>query len=221
MEPLAVPDRVRAFVQRNVPRAREAARTLLEQRGEMRMSPDGKWLPFTAEQWIAHRETAFVWHARVKMAPLVTAVVEDAYERGRGRLDAKVWGIVPVAHARGVDIDRGEIQRYLGELAWAPRALIENPSLRFGEGTDGPVRIACGDAATYVDLRFDDEGDVAGIYSRTRVYRDRATPWGGDFFDYRDFSGLRLPTRAEVFWDLPSGRFVYWRGEIHAASWAP
>jgi hypothetical protein len=26
-----------------------------------------------------------------------------------------------------------------------------------------------------------------------------------------------MPTRAEVYWDLPEGRFVYWRGQLTAA----
>jgi hypothetical protein len=30
-------------------------------------------------------------------------------------------------------------------------------------------------------------------------------------------SGMRMPTRGEVYWQLPEGRFVYWRSELTSA----
>jgi len=41
-------------------------------------------------------------------------------------------------------------------------------------------------------------------------------PWGGDFADFESVSGTRIPTSGEAWWDLPEGRFVYWRGQITA-----
>ena len=196
------------------PRHRGA--TVLEQRGDLRLGPDKPWMPFTAEQRLDAQQSGFVWHARVKMAPLVTCVVEDAYEDGHGRLDAKVLGILPVAHARGVDVDRGEVQRYLAELVWCPAAWTENPALRFRELPDGGVRLWTGDEATYVDLSFDGEGDLVGVSTTTRVRADlgKAQDWEGRFFDYRDFGGLRAPSRGEVGWRTEDGLYLYWRGEI-------
>jgi hypothetical protein len=43
-----------------------------------------------------------------------------------------------------------------------------------------------------------------------------ATPWGGDFGDYRDFGGVRAPSFGQAWWDLAEGRFVYWRGAVTA-----
>ena len=31
---------------------------------------------------------------------------------------------------------------------------------------------------------------------------------------FPDVGGIRLPTRAEVRWELPDGPFPYWRGTI-------
>lgn len=197
----------------------EARDPLIEQRGEMRLKVDGKWLPFTAEQWFGADRVAFCWHARVKMAPLLTAVVEDAYEDGEGRLEAKLWGMIPVADAKGPEIDRGEVERYLAELPWNPLALVNNPALRFGEGEDGPVRIWALDPDTYVDVRFDAQGDICGIFTRTRSHDGEVDPWEGEFSDYRELGGVRVPTRGQVRWHLPSGSFDYWRGEITALRW--
>jgi hypothetical protein len=43
-----------------------------------------------------------------------------------------------------------------------------------------------------------------------------ATRWGGDFGEYADSSGTRIPTLGEAWWELPEGRFVYWRGRVTA-----
>jgi hypothetical protein len=40
--------------------------------------------------------------------------------------------------------------------------------------------------------------------------------WGGDFGQYASFAGIRVPTRGEAWWELPEGRFVYWRGRVTA-----
>jgi hypothetical protein len=211
---------LRRFADRCLVAPPEGARdTLIEQRGQMRLKVGGRWMPFTAEQWLSTMDVAFCWHARVKMAPLVTGVVEDAFEDGRGRLEAKLWGMISVADAKGPGIDRGEAQRYLGELPWNPLALRHNRQLQFGEGEDGPVRVWAFDPETYVDLRFDADGDIVGVFSRTRSRDDGVYPWEGRFFDYRELGGVRVPTRGEVSWHLPEGEFAYWRGEVTSVGW--
>jgi hypothetical protein len=32
--------------------------------------------------------------------------------------------------------------------------------------------------------------------------------WGGDFGEYTDFAGTRVPSCGEAWWQLPEGRFV-------------
>jgi hypothetical protein len=38
--------------------------------------------------------------------------------------------------------------------------------------------------------------------------------WGGDVGGFDSFAGRRIHAFGEVWWDLPEGRFVYWRGRI-------
>jgi hypothetical protein len=212
----ALPEVVRRFAERNAVKANPNAReVILAQEGEMRLSDDARWLSFTAEQRVMIHRTEFCWHARVKMASLVTAVVEDAFEGGHGRLDAKVWGVLPVAHGRGPQIDRGEAQRYLAELPWCPMAILHNGDLRFGEAEHGDVRVFHGDDPdTWIDLRFDEAGDVVGTYTTTRERDGVARPWEGSFADYAELGGVRIPTRGEVKWLMPEGEHTYFRGRV-------
>lgn len=211
-----LPEPLRAFVIRSLSGADndDVAGIQLEQRGEMRLSPGGEFMPFTAEQFIAARRTRFLWHARVRMAPFVTAVVDDAFEGGHGRLDAKVWGVLPVARGRGELIDRGEIQRYLAELPFCPFAFLHNPDLRYRSLGAREVRVFIGEETCRVDLRFDGEGDLRETFSDTRARGKQVQPWRGRYHDYRNFGSLRVPARAEVSWEPAGDPFVYWRGEL-------
>ncbi|MCB9763784.1 MAG: hypothetical protein H6739_28705 [Alphaproteobacteria bacterium] len=211
-----LPALLAAYLDRNVPAAaRGGSRVLFSQTGAMCLKPGGRWSPFTAEQWMATDAVSFCWHARIKMAPLLTAVVEDACEDGHGRLDVKLWGALPLSHEEGPRFDQGEAQRYLAELTWNPVALLRNPALRFEERSDGAVRVQVGDPDTWVDLRFDAAGDIVGTWTEARAYGDKGVfPWEGRFEDYTTLGGIRLPRRGAVSWHLPEGPFCYWRGEI-------
>ena len=67
------------------------------------------------------------------MAPLVSAQILDCYVNGAGLLEARLFGSLPVARAAGPEASRGELMRYLGELAWSPHAILHNPQLSWRE----------------------------------------------------------------------------------------
>jgi hypothetical protein len=72
-----------------------------------------------------------------------------------------------------------------------------------------------------VTFAFAASGEITNVQAASRpraVGRSSVpTPWGGEFSAYETLAGVRMPTRGEVYWELPSGRFVYWRAEITAA----
>lgn len=51
-------------------------------------------------------------------------------------LPATARRLIPLADASGPDFDKGELQRYLAELAWCPYAVLNNNDLVF-EPVDG------------------------------------------------------------------------------------
>jgi hypothetical protein len=186
----------------------------LHQRGEIRLAPGRTWSRFRAEQVIEARRTSFRWTASVRMAPLCTVKVVDAYEDGCGRLDARLWGLVRVAHGTGPAIDRGELLRYLAELPWCPFAFVANPALRVRSEDD---RLVVGIGDVEARLTVDAQGDVVAADAlRPRdVGGDSVeTRWRGTFSDHGDLGGFRGPRKGVVAWQLDDGPFEYWRGEI-------
>ena len=212
-------------VRRYVERAVSAAPTLprlvrITQVGEMRQQPGGRWLRFSAVQELAVEEVAFDWRARFPIVPLVSLRVVDRYAAGEGLLQARLWGLIPVMSGRGQHTNEGEAIRYLSELAWVPHAMLANRGLEWRELDERTVEVATrvGPARVAVRLEFDAAGDIvsASTGERPRLAGKKIvpTPWGGVFSEYAVLGGIRVPTRAEVSWELADGPFTYWHGRV-------
>jgi len=218
-----LPRLVSAYLQRALPADGHTPRQVrIHQHGQMWLKPNARPRSFTATQHYAVERMAFSWHARFRLAPLIALQVRDDYDEGEGSLTVSLLGKV-MQRQRGPEVSAGEAMRYLAELPWVPHAMAHNSELRWRELDGGRVEVvAAGLDATAITLEFDSAGDVIRASSPARMMRDgdvwTATPWGGEFADYRTFGSMRVPGRAEVYWQLPGGRFVYWRGEVTAAS---
>jgi hypothetical protein len=184
--------------------------------------PGARAMRFTATERFAVERVAFSWKARFPIAPLVSVKVLDGHAHGSGMLRVRALGF-PVQTRSGRDIDAGEACRYLAELPWVPHAMAANHELEWREVDERSVEVIAevsGERPT-VRLEFDDTGDIVRCSADARP-RDVdggswPTRWGGDLRDYRTLGAIRMPTRAEVYWDLPERRFVYWRGQVTRA----
>ena len=188
----------------------------VQQRGEMRQSPDQAWKPFDAVQLYSISSPSFVWKADFKGFQVVDSVVS-----GSGRLEARILGAIPVARASGVETTRAQILRYMAEMVWVPPAFSDNAFIAWRQVGEREVQGTLEHTGKPVDLRyfFDEQGDIVrveGIRDRTVGEQTVATPWVGVFSNYRVVDGLRVPTHGVVQWMLDSGPFPYWRGTITA-----
>jgi hypothetical protein len=176
-------------------------------------------MAFNAIQTISSERCGFQWRARFGPLGMISAC--DALEDGVGRLDVMALGVIPVARTpRTVALVRGELMRYLAELAWSPDAIASNRALRWRE--DGPDRlvVGAGDGATAaeVTLTMDTDGRIATAFApdrpRSADEPTLPTPWQGRFSDYRLHLGRWLPFAGEVAWEIGGKAEVYWQGRI-------
>ncbi|HSD23890.1 MAG TPA: DUF6544 family protein [Solirubrobacterales bacterium] len=214
------PPRLADHLARVLPaRAETPRRVRLTQRGEMIRRPGEKPLAFTATQEYAVDEVGFEWRASFGPNRLVRLIVVDRYRKGEGSLAARVWGLIPVTRSSGPETDRAEATRYLAELPWVPHAIASNPELSWRQLEDGSVEVSteAGGRLASVVLALDDSGlisTVSGMRPRLAGKTAIETPFSGSFGDYVELGGVRAPGGAEVSWELPEGRFTYWRGEV-------
>ena len=203
-----LPGPVRRHLQYAVREDAAAIRTArLRHDGFFRTSPKQSWWEIRGEQYFTAARPGFVWNARVRPAPLLWVEARDALLHERGNMLVKFLSTIPIANASSAEIDQGATLRWLAEVAWFPYALvsdciqwepIDDRSARATVAYEGPPASAV--------FEMDDEGKLVRL--RAERYRDLGegrsalTPWGGDYRDYRNVNGFRVPTSVEVGWDL-------------------
>ncbi len=194
----------------------------LAQTGRMKRSLDVEtWMAFTASQSIATRACEFDW--RAKAGPFGVISGRDALKNGEGRFDIMALGLIPIARAEhSAALVRGELMRYLAELAWAPDAILQNAALRWRvDGQDTlAVSAGSGETASEVVLTLDSDGRIDGAFAPDRPRSASApilpTPWRGRFSDYRLHNGRWLPFAGEVGWEIDGSRRIYWQAQLKA-----
>lgn len=167
------------------------------------------------------RISGFVWHAKGVMSFLPIGVV-DALVGGKGLLNARILNAVSVATSKGPATDRGELLRYLAEIPLTPDVILNNSSLNWVQIDENTVSVSAlsSDGSVSVEFSFDESGDIIEAFSEARPMGVGNTsidmPWRGRFFDYQQLGPRRIPTRAEVGWELPEGFYLYFRGTIES-----
>ena len=191
----------------------------LRQTGQMKDIGATKWKPFSATQTIATRTCDSDW--RAKFGPLSMIHVRDAVHHGVGHLTVKALGFIPIVSApSGPELNRGQLMRYLAELAWAPDANLLNTELRWRQ--DGPDALAvsagAGETAAEVTLTLDSQGRIAGGFAAARGRSITPpyllTPWRGRFSDYRRHHDMWLPFAGEIGWEIDGKLDIYFKGHI-------
>ncbi len=192
-------------------------------KGQFRMKEsEDRWTPLFSNQIATTRPAGFVWDARIRMAPGITAFVHDAYVAGEGILHAEALGLFTVADVRGTPAAaQGELLRYFAEAAWYPMALLPSQGVRWEAMDDSTARATLTDGVTTVSLefRFDSEGLITSLSAASRYHGDvdgvpEFAPWQGRFWAWEVRDGIRIPLEGEVAWQLPEGFLPYWRGRI-------
>jgi hypothetical protein len=194
----------------------------IRQTGTFNMSLDGaRWKAFTAEQRVVVRRPGFDWDARIRTFPGMTVRVRDAYIAGEGRLEASMWGLVPLADGRGTpEAAHGELIRYLAEAVWYPTALLPRQGVRWEAVDATSANATLSDGLTKATLLF--VFDSAGLIEAVRAQARGATvgkaivmtPWEGRWSNYQTRGGMHVPSEGVAAWLLPHGRRPYWRGSL-------
>lgn len=181
------------------------------------------WMAFTASQTLSARACEFDW--RAKAGPLGLISARDALVADEGRFDIMAFGFIPLARAQHTTaLLRGELMRYLAEIAWVPHAILHNCALRWQviDADTLSVSAGTGETACQVLLSLNRAGQIVGAFAADRPRAATAptlpTPWHGRFSDYRLHGDIWVPFAGEVAWEIDGKQQVYWQGKIE--SWA-
>jgi hypothetical protein len=203
----------------------EPARLLrLVQHGSLRTGPSSKrWLDFSADHIVAPLACAFLWDAKVRVAPLVHLRVVDSLLDGIGSGQVQLLSAVEVTRASAkAEVSAGSLHRFLAEAVWYPWALIPSDHLSWSAIDEhrALARLTAGGLSVSLEFRFASSGEVTSVFTPARWQRDgdhfSQAPWEGAFREYRAFNGLMLPSEGAVGWHRDGELQVVWTGCIDA-----
>ncbi len=190
----------------------------LMQKGEMKTQPDGRWIPFGAEQYNTLVNPGFIWQTRIQMMPLVSVVGRDKYIQGHGNMLIKALGLFPVADAKGPAIDQGSLLRNLAEICWFPAAALrEYIQWEPLDSLSAKATMTNGGISASGIFRFTPAGDMESFEAK-RYYdrKEGATleDWLVTMKGYKVFNGVRIGHQSEVTWKLKTGDYTWLKLEI-------
>ena len=181
---------------------------------------DGSWRPLRATQHFTTSPPAFVWDARIDMAPLMPVFVRDSYIVGRGAMRASLLGVYALADEAGKpELDSGALQRFLGEAIWLPTVLLPSRTVSWTPRDERSALVTLTDATVRVTLLFEfDDGGMVIAISGDRYKEQNGSyslqPWRIQCDEPGERAGMIIPLRCEVAWITSGNREPYWRGRI-------
>ncbi|MFN7117227.1 MAG: DUF6544 family protein [Saprospiraceae bacterium] len=187
----------------------------LHQKGKMRTTPNGAWMPVQAEQYFTTNPPAFVWTADVKMFALFHLAGIDVYHNGKGSMLIQALSLLPVVDAKGAETDQGTLLRYLGEICWFPTAALNDYiTWEAIDSTSAKATMTYGGASASGTFYYNIDGDMIG-FEADRYYGRKAGAtlerWHIENTAYGERAGIRIPVASEVTWKLKEGDFTWFK----------
>lgn len=198
----------------------------IKQSGVMRPSPQGKWMPFQAEQWFTTDKPGFLWRADVSAAPGIHLYGLDSYRDGKGYMLIKLLGLFPVVYAQGAEIDQGTLVRYLSEIVWFPTAALgDYIQWEPVSSTSARATLNYSDVSVSAIFNFNPNGDVVSLLAPRYYSRKNGATLENWYIEnlpdaYREFEGIRIPVSSTVTWKLKECDYTWLKLSIDYADYS-
>jgi hypothetical protein len=184
--------------------------------GRIRSAPDAAWMPFKATQhsFVDRPTRLFLMRARMSGVPVM---VYHQLVGGHATMQVKVVGAIPMADARGEEMDRSETVTLFNDMCVLAPATLIGPGITWEAVDDNTsrARFTHGAHTIAATLVFGNDGVLVNFISDDR---SKASPDGKVFTrlqfstplrDYQNFGSVRLAAHGEARWLLPEGEFTY------------
>jgi hypothetical protein len=188
----------------------------LKHSGLFRTAVGQKWYPIEGEEYFTIEDPAFIWHAKLKMNPLVWIKARDFYHNGKGNMLVKLLSTITIADAKEEEIDQGALIRWLSETPWFPIALLPSEKLKWEPIDNNSAKVILTDKNLTVEgvFYFNEVGEVTQF--KAKRYMDKILEnWTCYHSDYRTVEGMQIPFSGEAVWNLESGDFSYAKFKIN------
>lgn len=177
-----------------------AAAVRLHMHGQIRLKG---WQPFRAEQ-VIRANGDMLWRASVRLHGLPLSGY-DCLLAGAGRMQWKLFGLIPLLRAAGPDITRSAAGRVCAELIWLPSALCDaGLAWRALDPSHAHAGIALAGERSHLSLALGAGGQPERLTLQRWGNPDGAgfgyASFGALIEDEACFAGYTIPTRLRVGW---------------------
>jgi hypothetical protein len=194
---------------------KEKANTVcLSQKVRMKLKPgQDTWNDATAEQYFTTQNPAFIWKVEMNMSPFIKITGRDRFANGKGEMMIKLFSIINIANEKGVKIDEGTLQRYLGEIVWFPSAAL-SPYISWEEIDSLSAKASMNYKGTSGSgiFHFNENGDFIQ-YSTFRYKGNEAGSvkheWLINVNDRAIINGIKIPVKMKATWKLDDGDWTW------------
>lgn len=190
----------------------------LQQKGLMRTSPDGTWMPTNAEQYIDVDKPGFVWKADVRLFSFLPLAGLDQYTDGKGNMQIKGFSFIPIVNASDTKTDQGELLRYLSEMCWYPSAAL-SPFINWQSinANQAQATMQYKGVTASALFTFDEQHRLVSVAAK-RYKGNEADSQLEDWYiparAWKAMQGVTIPVKGDVIWKLGTGDFDYYQWEI-------
>ncbi len=174
--------------------------------GQFKSGLDKPWADITGEQYFTTRRPGFIWKGKTTQ---FTAI--DEYVAGKGRLQVFLMSLARIANGHGEKYNQGELLRWLSESVWFPTNLLPSEVMQWSAMSDSTAKLAFSNEGQAVScvVTFNQADEIAGMETKRYMGEDKLETWLTKMSDYKEWNGVKIPTRAEALWRLDSGDFSY------------
>jgi len=191
----------------------------LKQKGEMKTSPDGRWMEFEAEQYFDLIKPSFIWTTEVEMMPLIYLNGRDMLIDGEGEMIIKLLSLINVVNeGHNEKMNSGTMIRYLAEICWFPSAAL-NDYLAWEEidSLSAKATMKLDNKNVSGIFRFNENGEMIS-FEADRYYGGgedaKLERWVIETIESKEIDGYHIPVKSKVIWKLKEGDYNWLNLEI-------
>ncbi len=191
----------------------------LNQKGQMKTKPNGKWMSFSAEQYFDGLQPSFLWTTKVDAFLAVHMLGRDKFVDGNGEMLIKLFGIIPIVNeGPNEKMNSGALQRYLAEICWFPSAAM-NKNIHWKVVSPNTVEatLVVNDMEVSGIFTFTDEGQIVSFETQRYFGGDedaKLQTWHIQTLEFKKCEGVNIPYKCSVTWKLPEGEFNWLNLEV-------
>jgi hypothetical protein len=186
------------------------------QSAQFKTDVNSEWLQLNAEQYYMTKKPNYIWHSKIKTSEYFWIDAIESYINNKGNMLIKFNSSITVADSWGIEIDKSGLFRYISEAVFFPTKFLPEKNLIWNvlDSNKAEIKFINGEISIVAKIYFNVDYTIQKIETLDK-YRALEDGYEKSLYTvyYSNYKLLQdsflTPTRMEVEWQLPEGKFKY------------